>query len=123
MELLDQQTEKRISTSIRTSYVFHKRLKGLMFEKYLSAEEAMHINPCRSVHTCFMKFPIDVVFVNEDLEVVSLEENMKPYQFGKAVPRAQSVFEFKAGTIQNKGLYVGQKLTLKQRESDKHGFA
>lgn len=121
--LVDQQTGNVISSSIRTSYFFHKRLKGLMFDSHLPVEEAMHIKPCHSVHTCFMRFPIDVVFVDESLEVVAIEEYMKPFRFGKPVPSAQSVFEFAAGTVKEKELYVGQKLLLKQWESEWNGFA
>lgn len=123
MELVDQQTHSNIATKIRTSYNFLTRLKGLMFVRDLAGDETMHIKPCHSVHTCFMRFPIDVVYVNEQLEVVAMEETMKPYRFGKSQPRAHSVFEFKAGTIQNKGVYVGQKFLLKQEESEWHELA
>jgi len=123
MELIDQQTQTNITSQIRTSYNFITRLKGLMFVSDLAEDEAMHIKPCHSVHTCFMRFPIDVVYVNEQLEVVAMEENMKPFRFGKPQSRAHSVFEFKAGTIQNKDVYVGQKFSLKQEESEEHGIA
>lgn len=123
MKLVDQQTQSNISSRICTSYNFFDRLKGLMFVRDMPEEQAMHIKPCRSVHTCFMRFPIDVVFVNEQLEVVAMEENMKPFRFGKSQPNAYSVFEFKTGTIQNKELHVGQHLQLNQEESEEHGIA
>ena len=123
MELVDQQTQSNIASRIRTSDNFLNRLKGLMFARDLAEDETMHIKPCHSVHTCFMRFPIDVVYVNEQLEVVAMEESMSPFRFGKPQPRAQSVFEFKAGTIQNKNVYIGQTFQLKQEESEWHELA
>lgn len=116
MGLVDQQTQVNIASRIRTSYHFLSRLKGLMFTHELPENQVMHIKPCHSVHTCFMRFPIDVVYVNESLEVVAMEENMKPFRFGKPQPNAHSVFEFVAGTIQNKNVYLGQQFSIKKEE-------
>jgi uncharacterized membrane protein (UPF0127 family) len=54
---------------------------------------------CNSIHTAFMKFPIDVLFVDKDLKVVSVYENLKPWRITRLHFRASSVIELPAGTI------------------------
>lgn len=113
MKLMDKQSGTIIATRVRTAYHFIHRLKGLMFDRTLPVEETLHIKPCRSIHTCFMRFPIDVVYLDHNLEIVHLEMNVKPYRFGKTIKRANSVMEMTAGAIEEKGLFIGQALWIK----------
>ncbi|MEQ6375428.1 DUF192 domain-containing protein [Bacillaceae bacterium S4-13-56] len=99
---------------VRTAYDFIHRLKGLMLDRDLPEDEALHIRPCRSVHTCFMRFPIDVVYVDDNLRIIAIEEHMGPFRFGRSRSDATSVFEFQAGIVQKKELAVGQTLQFQK---------
>lgn len=78
------------------------RMKGLLGRNNLSQLEALHISRCNSIHTFFMKFAIDVVFVDKNLKVKSIFQNVKPWKMILPIWGANSVFEFASGTIQNK---------------------
>ena len=92
---------------------FFKRLKGLMFTKNLPEGHALHIQPCRSIHTFFMNYSIDVLYLNDQLEVVGMDEIMKPNTVGKYQNMAFSVLELPAGTIKRTGTKIGHFLTIK----------
>ncbi len=71
---------------------FFGRACGLLFKKPLQIGEGLLIRPCNSVHTCFMRYPIDVVYLNENNEVTKIVEHMMPWRlsFDK---NARSVIE------------------------------
>ena len=75
------------------------RSKGLLGRSALDPDEAMWIVPCPMIHTFFMKFPIDVLFLTRDLSVARVVENMPPWRLSPWVWRAHSVLEFKGGAL------------------------
>lgn len=75
------------------------RSKGLLGRASLSADEAMWIVPCPMIHTFFMKFPIDVLFLRRDLTVARVIENLKPWRLSPWVLSAHSVLELKGGVL------------------------
>ena len=68
-----------LATRVRVADGFWKRLKGLLGRSELEEGEALWIPKCRSIHTCFMKFPIDVLFVRGG-RVIDLGENLRPFR-------------------------------------------
>ena len=66
----------------------HRRMRGLMGRKYLRQGEGMVLRPGWSIHTAFMRFPIDVVFLEWDLTVMDVVEGLKPW---RAAGRRRSV--------------------------------
>ena len=71
------------------------RCKGLMFRKPIADNKALFITPCNSIHTCFMRFPISVVFVDKEGIVVKVKYNVKPWKMVFAFG-AHSVYEINA---------------------------
>jgi uncharacterized protein len=96
-----------------SAHTFLKRLKGLMFTKSLPIGHGLHIQPCRSIHTFFMNYSIDVLYLSEQFEVVGMDETMKPATVGKYQQMAFSVLELPAGTISRTGTKIGHYLTIK----------
>ncbi|NLL04747.1 MAG: DUF192 domain-containing protein [Clostridiaceae bacterium] len=91
---------------------FLKRFIGLMFTKELPQGDGLHIIPCNSIHMCFMSFPLDVIFLNENMEIVSIIEGIRPWKVSKIVSKANSVLELPAGTIAKTSSTVGDKIIL-----------
>ncbi len=89
---------------------FWSRSIGLLGTKNLPENQGMWIHQCNSIHTFFMNFPIDCVFVNDDLKVIDVVENIVPGRVLFPRYRASSVFEMKAGTAVKKGFYKGEEL-------------
>jgi uncharacterized membrane protein (UPF0127 family) len=90
---------------------FLTRLRGLLGRRELPRDEGLLINPCSSIHTWFMRFPIDVVFLDRDLRVVRVAADVGPWRlrWGR---RARQVLELAAGEAAARGIGVGDRLTL-----------
>ena len=97
---------------------FFKRFRGLMGQD-LAPDHAMLLTPCNSIHTCFMKFPIDVVFLNREYAVVDLMESMQPWRCSRTVPKAKHVLEMRAGTMKRLGIETGMQLDIAGEREDK----
>jgi uncharacterized membrane protein (UPF0127 family) len=87
---------------------FFKRFKGLMFRKEPLKNEGLWIIPCNAVHMFFMNFQIDVIFLNEQNQVVKAYQSLKPWRITKPIKTAFSTLELPAGSIQKLGIKVGQ---------------
>ncbi len=91
---------------------FFKRLLGLSFRKSLPPNNALWIIPCNSVHMCFMRFSIDVVYLDEEYRIKKIVTNLKPWIGLSFCLGAESVLEFTAGETMKLNLKIGQKLEL-----------
>lgn len=78
---------------------FRARSNGLLGRTGLGSEEGLWIVPCGMIHTFFMKFPIDVVFLDRELRVRRVVENLKPWRLSPWVFSAHSVLELRGGVL------------------------
>lgn len=77
-----------------------KRVKGLLGEKELKSGQALILKPCNSVHTFFMRFPIDVLFVDKNNRVIKAIPSLRPFRLTSVYFKADFVVELPAGTLQ-----------------------
>ena len=89
-----------------------QRTKGLLGRLNLGKGEGLVIKPCSSIHTFFMRFVIDVVFVDRALRVVKTIEHMQPFRLSNPFLSAHLVIELPAGTIGQTNTKRGDRLTL-----------
>jgi uncharacterized membrane protein (UPF0127 family) len=94
----------------RVADTFFSRLRGLLGRAGLPQGEGLFFPRTRSVHTHFMRFPIDVVFLDDALCVVSIAPRLRPWRFASA-KGASSVLELAAGECERIGLAVGDVLS------------
>jgi uncharacterized membrane protein (UPF0127 family) len=85
------------------------RSKGLLGRDSMAPEEGLWIVPCPMIHTFFMRFSIDVVFLDGDNKVRRVIENLKPWRLSPWVFSARSVLEMAAGTLQG-SVQIGDQL-------------
>jgi uncharacterized protein len=87
------------------------RLRGLLGRDGLEPGEGLLLRPASAVHTYFMRFPIDVVFLDRALVVLGISDGVDPW---RATSRrgAKAVLELPAGESFRRGLSVGDQLTL-----------
>jgi hypothetical protein len=83
-----------------------RRLRGLLGRKSLPEGEGLLLRPAPSIHTGFMQFPIDAVFVDRDMKVVKVVERLRPWRVASA-QRARAVLELAAGEAARRGIEVG----------------
>jgi uncharacterized protein len=85
------------------------RMRGLLGRSSLPSGQGILLRPASSVHTFFMRFPIDVVFLDGDLRVVEIAADLRPWRAaGKRGARA--VLELPAGECARRGLAVGDQI-------------
>ena len=72
----------------------------------------MLLKETTAIHTVFVRFPIDVVFLDKDFNILRVVENLEPFRFSPIVWKAKHVLELPTGTIKNKYLRVGNKIKL-----------
>jgi len=101
-----------IAEEVETAESFAERLKGLLGRRSLPAGKGLLIRPCNSIHSCFMRFSFDAVFINSDLKVVYLTEKMRPFRISPVVRDAEMVLELPAGTISRTGTEIGDLLFI-----------
>ncbi len=81
-------------------------MRGLLGRSELPRGEGVLLHPAGSVHTLFMRFPIDVVFLDRDDRVLHVAADVRPWRFvGKR--RARSVLELAAGEAARRGIEIG----------------
>lgn len=93
----------------RSSY---RRLVGLLAHSTLPDNESLLIEPCKQVHTFFMRFPIDVVFLDKENTILDIR-SLSPWKLSPMVWKAHKVLELPLGKCESLGLKKGQKLELR----------
>ena len=88
-----------------------RRMKGLLGRRSLDDDEGLLIRPTSSIHTWFMRFPIDVVFLDRELHVVRVAEDVRAWRAVHA-KGARVVLELPAGAAARAGLHAGAQLAL-----------
>ncbi len=88
------------------------RSKGLLGRDGLDAGEGLWIVPCPMIHTFFMRFPIDVLFLDKRLTVRRVLEDLKPWRLSPWVLSAHSVLELKGGVLRG-SVKTGDRLEMR----------
>src|SRR6201987_4248093 len=98
--------------TVADSYV--RRLVGLLgkTKRWAQLGRGLWIVPSRGVHTIGMLFPIDLIFLSKEKEVVHVEEHVRPFRISAGLLRAMSVVEVCAHTIYRTGTQVGDRLEI-----------
>jgi uncharacterized protein len=105
-----------LATKVRKADNFLTRLIGLLKRTHLGPEEALWLMPSKGIHTIGMKFPIDVVFLNKDYQVLGLMSGLVPYRVSAVHLRGYSVLELPNGTIKKSRTEIGDKLEISLAE-------
>ena len=84
-------------------------MKGLLGRTALDPDEGLLLRPAGSVHTAFMRFPIDVVFLDGAMQVLRVEPNVPPWRM-TGQRGARAVLETPAGAAERAGIAPGMQL-------------
>lgn len=111
MCLRNQRTGQVLANTLLPALDSATRKTGLLKHTSLGDGEAMLIAPSNAVHTWFMKFDLDLVFVRRDGRVVKTRAGVKPWRMSAAL-RAFAVIEMRAGTLADRDTQPGDVLEL-----------
>jgi uncharacterized membrane protein (UPF0127 family) len=98
----------------------YTRMRGLLGRSELAHGEGLLLRPAPSVHTCFMRFPIDAVFLDRRLRVLSVSAGLRPWRFAGA-RGSRAVLELAAGEAGRRGICEGVTLRLIDSQSSGEG--
>lgn len=105
-------TGQLLAERVVLANTFFTRLRGLIGRRRLAPAEALWLRPCNGVHTWWMHYAIDVIFLDRELRIVKLVENMRPFRLTAPHRAARSVLEMSAHSISRAGLKVGDQLEV-----------
>ncbi|MFC1704594.1 DUF192 domain-containing protein [Candidatus Omnitrophota bacterium] len=101
MKIINQTRNTLLADNATLARTFLARIKGLLGKKGLKENHALIIQPCNSIHTFFMRFVIDVIFLDKQHKVVGLRESMPPGRISRIYPQAHTVVELPAHVIRS----------------------
>ncbi|MBM7557187.1 DUF192 domain-containing protein [Halanaerobacter jeridensis] len=113
MKVINASKNNIIVNEVRVANTFWQRLVGLLRHKELKENEGLIIKPCQIVHTFFMSFTIDLVFIDGHGQVLELIENLKPNRISPFVVESEQVIELASGVIQTKGIELEDEILIK----------
>ncbi len=104
-----------IAAKVKIADSFGKRLIGLLGTKSLPRGEGLLIVPCKQVHTFFMAYSLDLIFLDESDFILYLVETISPNRISPYISKSRKVLELPASTIKTHGLKIGEKLVFHPR--------
>src|ERR1700735_5163921 len=106
--------ETFVATEATVADSYLRRLVGLLGKtrRWAHLGSGLWIIPSRGVHTIGMLFPIDLIFLGKDKEVVHVEEHVRPFRISNVSLKASSVLELPPHTIYRSGTKIGDQLEI-----------
>jgi len=108
--LVVERTGVSLASALETASTPWRRAKGLLGRNALPRGGALLIRPCRAVHTWFMRFSIDVVFVDDHQRVVRIVHRLELFRTAWGGRRARAVIELPAGCADAAGVIEGDRV-------------
>lgn len=112
MRIRNLTRDTELASEARAARSFWSRLIGLLGRSSLPPGEALVLEPCNSIHTAFMRFTIDLVYVDRSGQVVKVVPELKPFRISGLLRGARSAIELPSGTIAHTGTAVGDQLAF-----------
>jgi uncharacterized membrane protein (UPF0127 family) len=100
-----------LGRKVRFAASLMDRAVGLLLTPHLDAGEGMYLAPCKSVHTIFMRYPIDVLFLDAEGTVLS-QNTLQPWRVSGWQAQSRGVLELMEGTLTRTGTRVGDRIEL-----------
>ena len=110
MKLVNRRNGAVLAERVERATKVWQRMKGLLGRSALPEGEALAIEPCTSIHTFFMAFPIDAAFLDANGKIIRALSHLRPYRATRIHPRAARVVELPAGTLLRTGTREGDEL-------------
>ena len=109
LALMDERTDTVVADVVELAVTRRSRRDGLLGRDSLPASGGMVLAPCFSIHTAFMRFPIDAAFVSRGGTVVKMVHELRAWRVAASL-RAYAVVELPAGTLRRRDVATGDRL-------------
>ncbi len=103
-----------LATELLVARTHWTRFRGLMATdaSRFRPGQGLWIVPCHGVHTFAMRFPIDVLYLDQERVVIHIEESLKPWRMAAIRVLATSVLELPTGTISDSLTALGDQIDI-----------
>ena len=108
--LVVERTGAVLCERVERADTWRSRLRGLLGRDGLAPGVGLLLDPCNSVHTFFMRFSIDVAFLDAQGLVVALSPRLSPWRATRVHLRARTTLELAAGALEACGVRIGDRL-------------
>lgn len=121
MRLIVRTTGKLLASEVEIADTFWRRFRGLMLRRSFPRGSALLfklVRPGRyGVHMFFVRFPIDLLYLNENFVVVDICRALKPWRIHRPKAKASYIVELPAGTVSRARVKLGQKIVPVKHKS------
>lgn len=100
MRIINKTRQTKLAENAAIAKTPFKRMVGLLSRNSLEQGEALLIKPCNSIHTFFMRFPIDVAFIDSGGRIIKAIHCMRPFRISSIYLNAHFCLELPAGTLE-----------------------
>lgn len=107
MKIINRRNRLVVADRIETARGFIAQLKGLIGRRKFECGSAMILPRCKQVHTYFMQFPIDILFINREQVVIRIIENLPRGRFSGYVSESADAIELPSHTIYDCRIVIG----------------
>jgi len=111
MRIENRTRKTMLGSNVRLVTGWWGRFRGYMGHTEPPPGEGILLIPCDAVHTFWMRFDLDILFVDPHGEVLQVVRSMRPWKWTRRVRGARSVLEVPAGIIDGSSTQVGDRLT------------
>lgn len=112
MRIINKTQKTILAEDVILANGLFKRMKGLLGRKEFKPGQALILRPCNSIHTFFMRFPIDVLFMDKNSRVIKAIHSLKPFSLTPIYFNAAFVIELPANTLKSTFTSQGDTLIL-----------
>lgn len=118
LALVNQRTDEALAYHVEVAVTRKARRKGLLGRDGLGSSCALILAPCAAIHTMFMRFDIDAVFVDDVGRAVKVVRRLGPWRIAANVS-AHAVVELPAGSLREEDIAIGDRLYLVDSSGDR----
>jgi uncharacterized membrane protein (UPF0127 family) len=119
-QLIDADTGTVIVARLKIADTFWRRFRGLQFRRELASDEGLLLTPCRSIHTHWMRFSIDVAMLDHRGLVLQVLTNIRPWRLVKGTTDTNMILEVISGRLEHQ--LVGCRLQVVEQPSGSFFF-
>jgi uncharacterized membrane protein (UPF0127 family) len=113
VRVINQTRQATLATEAQLADNAWTRLRGLLGRRSLEPGQGLVIRPSNGIHTFFMAFPIDAIYVDAEGRVLRCLANLRPYRFGPIDLRCKMIIELPEGTIERSRTEMGDRIELR----------
>ncbi len=115
--LFDETTGVELASALELAETPLTRMRGLLGRGALHQGQGMRFEPGGAIHTLFMRFAIDVIFLDRDDRVLKLVHSLRPWRFARA-GGTRAVVELPAGTLEQLDIHTGDVVTVRPQPEE-----